>query len=120
MDEERYGSKMGRGESGGCRETVSRRRKILEPRGQGPTHGHGEARHKDWKKGDILCQNLQRGRGLSDGHGKAWFKDWREKKKVIICTRIFGEGGDSVSDGQGQIGSEDCKSNAAGGAVHEP
>lgn len=81
------------------------------------TERHGT---KTGKKGDILCQNLQRGRGLSDGHGKAWFKDWREKKKVIICARIFGEGGDSVSDGQGQIGSEDCKRNAAGGAVHEP
>ena len=44
----------------------------------------------------------------------------KRKEKVIICARIFGEGGDSVSDGQGQIGSEDCKRNAAGGAVYEP
>lgn len=41
------------------------------------------------------------------------------KKKVIICARIFGEGGDSLSDGQGQIGSEACKRNAAGGAIYE-
>ena len=37
---------------------------------------------------------------MSNRHGKAWLKDW--KKKLIICARIFGEGGDSVSDGLGQ------------------